>query len=152
MAKTTKTAKKAKKTKHIIGLEEKLLIVILVVSGAMIIAAFFMQLIPTPSEVANADLEEMANDYYLTYLYPRLMMADKDLNKAFEKYDLNGVPTIYLRQLLHYNEGQFKDRKANFQEVGCNTNQTGVRYYPKAPYGPHDYEVQYIWQCSNKTD
>lgn len=140
------------KAKHVLELEEKLLLGIVIASVVMIVAAFLTRLIPTPSEVADAKLEEMANDYYLTYLYPRLMTADRDLKRAFEKYDAAGVPTVYLRQLLHYNDGQYASERVTFQEVECDTNQTGVRYYPKAPYGPHDYEVQYYWYCTNKTD
>jgi len=140
-----------KKVRHVLELEEKLLLGIVGVSVVMIVAAFLTKLIPTPAERADAKLEEMASDYYLTYLYPRLMGANKDLKQAFKKYDRTGVPTVYLRQLLHYNDGQYAELAGTFAEVGCDTNQTGVRYYPKEPYGPHDYEVQYYWECSAKT-
>lgn len=134
------------------GLEEKLLVGIVVVSGAMIVAAFLTKLIPTPSERADTKLAEMANDYYLTYLYPRLMSGGKDLEQAFKKYDTIGVPTVYLRQLLHYNNDQYASLKTTFEAVECDTNQTGVRYFPKAPYGPHDYEVKYQWSCEKKVE
>lgn len=138
--------------KRTFDLEEKLLLGIVAVSGVMIIAAFLLKLLPTPSERANAKLTEMANDYYLTYLYPRLMVGGQNLEQAFEKYDARGVPTVYLRQLLHYNDGQYANLRTTFEEAGCDTNQTGVRYYPKAPYGPHDYDVQYYWECGTKTE
>ena len=95
---------------------------------------------------------KIANDYYLTYLYPRLMGASKDLEQAFKKYDKVGVPTVYLRQLLHYNDDQYAETAETFATVGCDTNQTGVRYYPKEPYGPHDYEVKYLWECNAKAE
>lgn len=141
-----------KRVKHVLDVEEKLLIGIIAVSSVMIVAAFLTKLIPTPSERADTALEEMADDYYLTYLYPRLMGASKDLRQAFKKYDTVGVPTTYLRQLLHYNDEQYGEMAATFEAVGCDTNQTGVRYYPKEPYGPCDYEVKYIWGCSKKTE
>ncbi len=140
------------KAKHILNLEEKLLLGIVAVSGVMIIAAFLTNLIPTPSERADDDLHKIAEDYYLTYLYPRLMSANKDLKKAFQKYDTAGVPTVYLRQLLHYNDNQYAEMGASFKAVGCDTNRTGVRYYPKEPYGPHDYEVKYLWDCAEKVN
>lgn len=141
-----------KKAKRTLDLEEKLLLGIVAVSGVMIVAAFLLRLVPTPSERADTELAEMADDYYLTYLYPRLMSGGKDLEQAFKKYDGTGVPTVYLRQLLHYNDDQHANLRATFEEVGCDTNQTGVRYYPKAPYGPHDYEVQYQWNCDQKAE
>ncbi len=147
-----KKVEKAQKAKHVFGLEEKLLLGIVGVSVLMIIAAFSVKLLPTPTEQADAKLEEIANDYYLTYLYPRLMGANKDLEQAFKKYDKVGVPTVYLRQLLHYNDDQYAETAETFATVGCDTNQTGVRYYPKEPYGPHDYEVKYLWECSAKAE
>lgn len=143
---------KKTKNKHILGLEEKLLLGIVGVSVVMVAMSFLVQLLPTPRERANVEMEKVAEDYYLTYLYPRLMGANADLKQAFKKYDVAGVPTVYLRQLIHFNDGQYEELGAKLKAVGCDTNQTGVRYYPKEPYGPHDYEVKYYWSCSEKMD
>lgn len=145
-------AKKKTKPKPKYGLEEKLLVGIMAICAVMIGASFLTHLIPTPSEQADQSLKRIAEDYYLTYLYPQLMSADKDLERAFKKYDEAGVPTIYLRQLLHYNNGQYSDADGVFKEVGCDTNRTGVRYYPKEPYGSRDYDIKYIWGCSKKAE
>lgn len=134
------------------SLEDKLLLGIVICSTIMIVASFLMQLIPTASEQAEAKLDEIAEDYYLTYLYPHLMVADKNLDKAFKKYERVGVPTVYLRQLLHYNDEQYAKDSGTFAAIDCDTNRTGVRFYPKAPFGPHDYEVEMVWQCSEKDE
>jgi len=141
-----------KKTKHVLELEEKLLLGIVAVATMMVGVAFLVCLIPTPSDRADTELEKMADDYYLTYLYPHLMSASRDLDRAFRKYKTSGVPTVYLRQLLHYNNDQFASLEPTFKAVGCDTNRTGVRYYPKEPYGPTDYEVKYYWGCSKKAE
>ena len=54
-----KKVEKAQKAKHVFGLEEKLLLGIVGVSVLMIIAAFSVKLLPTPTEQADAKLEEM---------------------------------------------------------------------------------------------
>lgn len=106
----------------------------------------------SPAERADKELKKLADDYYVEYLYPRLLggRVNEDPTPAMEIYDDMGVPTTYLRQLLHYNDDEKIESADIFAAVACNTNSTGVRYFPYAPYGPKDYTVVYIWQCEGK--
>lgn len=125
----------------------------IVLSSMMMIAISLCTLLrDSPAERADKELEKIADDYYVEYLYPRLLggKMDADPTPAMEIYDETGVPTTYLRQLLHYNNGEKADSAEIFAAVACNTNMTGVRYFPFAPYGPNDYTVTYIWHCEDK--
>ncbi len=106
----------------------------------------------SPAERADKELKKLADDYYVEYLYPRLLggRVNEDPAPAMKRYDETGVPTTYLRQLLHYNDDEKIGSAEVFSAVACNTNMTGVRYFPYAPYGPKDYTVTYIWQCEGK--
>lgn len=123
----------------------------IVVASAMMIGMSLLTsaLYLTPEEEAKVKLDELADDYYTEYLYPHLLVdLDADPKEALEPYLEVGVPTTFLRQLLHYGDGSHAKYEAYFTPVGCDTNTTGVKYYPKEPYGPEDYELFYYWDCS----
>ena len=140
--------------KRVLGWEEWTLLGIVIASVLMIGATLSLQLIDTPTEVAEKSLEKIANNYYITYLYPRLLgKLDNNPEEMLSRYREFGVPTTYLRQLLHFDNDRCAGEAATFAEIGCNTNTTGVRYYPVEPYGPKDYKVKYLWKCDTlKTD
>lgn len=103
-----------------------------------------------PDKDAEKELQMLADDYYTLYLYPRLLGKNQSPEKALSIYQENGVPTVYLRQLLQYNNGEHAASAPVFKNLECNTNVTGVRYYPYAPYGPRDYTVKQLWHCEKK--
>lgn len=146
VAKTKKTAKKS------FGWSEWTLVGIIGVAGLAILISLCTLLRDSPAEKADKELKKLADDYYVEYLYPRLLggRVNEDPTPAMEIYDDAGIPTTYLRQLLHYNNDEKIDSAEVFAAVDCNTNTTGVRYFPYAPYGPEDYTVTYIWQCEGK--
>lgn len=146
---TKKTQKNQKaKTKHVLGWPEWTLIGIVVASTLLIVAALCTGLIKTPQEKAEAELEKIANAYYTEYLYPRLLgNLDNDPKTVLQVYYEVGVPTTYLRQLLHYNNDEYADSAKYFERLGCDTNNTGVKFFPVEPYGPRDYTVTYSWKC-----
>lgn len=146
VAKTKKTIKKR------FGWQEWTLIGIVGVTGLAILISLCTLLGDSPAEKADKELKKLADDYYVEYLYPRLLggKVNDDPTPAMEIYNETGVPTTYLRQLLHYNDDEKIDSADVFAAVACNTNMTGVRYFPFAPYGPKDYKVEYIWRCEKK--
>lgn len=104
----------------------------------------------SPQEQAEQELARISHEYYLTYVYPHLLgTLETDPEEAFSPYAQPGIPTTYLRQLLHHNNDEYIDSAPIFERLGCDTNRTGVRYYPVAPYGPKDYTVTYIWNCED---
>lgn len=114
----------------------------------MVLIALATQLIKTPSERAEQALHRLANSYYVDYLYPRLLgNLDTEPAKVLAEYRDKGVATTYLRQLLHYNNDENIEVAPVFQNVGCDTNTTHVRYFPTEPYGPRDYTVEYTFRC-----
>ena len=145
-----KTAKKSQevKHKHVLGWPEWALLGIVACSTLLIVIALCTGFFKTPQEKAEAELEKIANSYYTEYLYPRLLgNLDNDPKAVLEVYYQTGVPTTYLRQLLHYNNDEHAKSERYFDCLECDTNTTGVRFFPVEPYGPHDYTVTYIWQC-----
>ena len=119
---------------------------VLMIGMSLLTSALYL----TPEEEAEAKIQELANDYYTDYLYPRLLgNLDADPREALEEYTELGVPTTYLRQLLHYGDGSHAKFEVFFNAVGCDTNTTGVKFYPVEPYGPTDYKTTYYWYCDN---
>lgn len=151
--KPTKNAKKSpQKEKRKFDWAELTLIGILAASIILITISLIVQLNFDPKADAEAEMQRISDDYYRAYLYPRLLNYDMEHPEQLKTYDDTGVPTTYLRQLLKYdNEKQAKSaEKFNNEYYQCDTNRTGVRFYPHAPYGPRDYTVDYIWHCSDK--
>lgn len=149
--KTTKKTKKSEpKHKHELGWPEWTLIGIVICSTLLIILALCMGFLKTPEEKAEAELEKIADAYYTEYLYPRLLgNLDNDPKAVLQVYYEIGVPTVYLRQLLHYNNDEYAGSEKYFERLECNTNTTGVKFFPVEPYGPRDYTVTYIWECED---
>ncbi len=148
---TKKVATKSQhksKAKHVLGWPEWTLIGIVICSTLLIIAALCTGFFKTPQEKAEIELEKIADAYYTEYLYPRLLgNLDNDPKAVLQVYYEVGVPTTYLRQLLHYNDDEFAKSAKYFDRLECDTNATGVKFYPVEPYGPRDYTVDYIWRC-----
>ena len=141
-----KSAKK--KCQHVLGWPEWALIGIVVCSTLLIILALCTGFFKTPQEKAEAELEKIADAYYTEYLYPRLLgNLDNDPKAVLQVYYGVGVPTTYLRQLLHFNDDEYVKSTKYFDRLGCDTNTTGVRFYPVEPYGPRDYTTDYVWNC-----
>ncbi len=145
--KTTKKTRK-NKPKHALEWPEWTLIGIVLCSTLLIALALCTGFFKTPQEKAEAELEKIAKAYYTEYLYPRLLgNLDNDPKTVLQVYYEVGVPTTYLRQLLHYNGDEHAESAKYFEQLKCNTNSTGVKFFPVEPYGPNDYTVTYIWRC-----
>lgn len=134
---------KRKKTR-----EDWVLLGMVGVSGLMIVCAFIIAFVGNPMNRAKWELNKITDDYYITYLYPRLLgRLSADPEEMLGKYIDKGVATTYLRQLLHYDSDRNASSAVIFSDAGCNTNTTWVRYYPQAPFGPRDYRVEYEMRC-----
>lgn len=146
------TKKSTTKVKRQRTWEDWILVGILGASVLMIICAFATQLIDTPAEQTEKELKHLADEYYVTYLYPRLLGNRRnEPAKVLAEYKDVGASTVYLRHLLHYNDDEYAGMAPFFREVGCDTNRTSVRFFPVEPYGPTDYTAYYNIQCKQLT-
>lgn len=142
----------SKKTtpKHVLHWPEWTLVGIVAVSTLLIIISLCTGLLKSPTERAEIEMDKLAEAYYTEYLYPRLLgNLNNDPAKVLPAYTESGVPTTYLRQMLHYNDDEHAKSAGYFEAVECDTNDTGVRYFPVEPYGPRDYTTVYFWRCAN---
>ncbi len=103
-----------------------------------------------PARDAQKSLEELADDFYIDYLYPTVL-GNNIYNPSAEmpKYVDRGLPIQRLRQLLYYNDSataKYYPSLAN-RYVTCDLNDTTVRYFPVEPYGPRDYTVTFQLSC-----
>jgi len=103
-----------------------------------------------PARDAKTALEDLADDYYIEYLYP-YVLGDQVENPApvLSEFQQIGLPIVRLRQLLVYDKtktGSYVQKLSN-DYVKCDTNMTSIRFFPKEPYGPRDYEVTFQLSC-----
>ena len=132
---------------RLVALNQLTLVIGILAAATLAIGlALATQLLDTPEEQAKKELAKIADDYYVEYVYPQLTEAGQKTEKLVD-YATAGVPMTYLRQLLLYNNGEHQAQAGIFSAAGCDTNATGVRYYPVEPYGPHDYTASFVWQC-----
>lgn len=128
--------------------DDKVLFWCVITSTVAVLVSLSTLLFDTPKEIAEKELRYLTDEYYITYLYPRLL-GNYQPEEIMPEYSESGVATTYLRQMLLFNNGEHANSEAKFTDpsYSCDVNLTGVRYFPQAPYGPHDYEVSYIWHC-----
>lgn len=133
--------------------DDKVLFWCVVVSTVAVLVSLSTLLMDTPKEAAEKELKYLGDEYYISYLYPRLI-GNGEAEEVLSKYVESGVATTYLRQMLLYNDGEHADSEPKFTSsaYNCDVNLTGVRYFPRPPFGPRDYEVSYIWHCKEKED
>lgn len=150
---SVKSSKNTKeKSKKSYAWDDKVLFWCVITATVAVLVSLSTLLWDSPKEVAEKELTYLADEYYLTYLYPRLL-GNYQPEEILPEYAENGVATTYLRQMLLFEDGKYADSKKKFIDpsYSCDVNLTGVRYFPRAPYGPHDYETSYIWHCKDKT-
>lgn len=103
-----------------------------------------------PARDAKNAFEQLADDYYIEYLYP-YVLGDQinDPAPILSEYQAMGFPIVRLRQLLTYDKtktGEYLQKISN-EYIKCDTNMTTIRFTPKEPYGPRDYNVSFQLSC-----
>lgn len=120
------------------------------VSVFAIVFTFVFCTINDPVRRSEQELAKLAEAYYIEYLYPsslgNKLYQPETILKDFTE---TGLPSVKLRQILLYNNGQHADSIEVFSNpyYHCDTNQSYLRYYPVEPYGPRDYTVVYNTAC-----
>ncbi len=129
---------------------EGALLSIVAVSTISIVISFIGTTAFHPDRDAEEALERISHEYYIEYLYPRILGSFRNQPATvLESYTESGLPTVRLRQILSYNDGAQASSSKYFSNkyYKCDTNQTYVRYYPVEPFGPQDYTAKYNYSC-----
>lgn len=103
-----------------------------------------------PARDAEQALLDLVDDYYVEFLYPSTLNYDFSNPEAtLSDFQYAGFATIHLRQLLLYKDNSAKVVK-NFDNdyYRCNRNDSTIRIFPQAPWGPRDYRVEYNLKCT----
>lgn len=125
------------------------LMAIVLVSASAIIVSLLSLAVLDPEKRAKIALEQIAKEYYTEYLYPRLIGTKTSPEEALKVYTETGVPKVFLRQMLWYDGAKNQNKAGVFANdyLNCDTNHTGVRFYPEAPYEKEDFRTEYYWSC-----
>lgn len=129
---------------------ERALLSMIGVSAAMIMLTLSLTAIYDPVKRSERELEKLAHDYYIEYLYPRALGSHlNEPETVLSDYAERGLPNVKLRQLLYYDEGKNAASLEVFSNsyYQCDTNKTYVRFYPVAPYGPTDFKIYHEAAC-----
>lgn len=129
---------------------ERALLSMIGVSAAMIMLTLSLTAIYDPVKRSERELDRLAHDYYIEYLYPRALGEHiNEPETILSDYTERGLPNVKLRQLLYYDEGKNAASLEAFSNIyyKCDTNKTYVRFYPVAPYGPTDFRTYYESAC-----
>lgn len=145
----TAARRQSGRAKRVWTWEKLVLLVIIAVSTVSVVIAMVVLCSVNPERAANVSLEELASEYYREKLYPSLIGNQASPEAALAEYREGGAPTVYLRQILLYDNGKNRDRRADFMNANynCDTNHTGVRFFPEPPYGETDFRAEYYWSC-----
>ncbi len=140
---------KIKKVNFAMTTEKKILVMILMVATLSVATALSVQAIFDPQRQAERKLDELATEYYSTYLYPRLLGTNQNAEQVLSELEQPGTAMTYLRQILLYNNQAHREDAVYFSNArySCDTNHTGVRFYPEPPYGPEDFHTEVFWEC-----
>lgn len=124
-----------------------------IVSAIMVGVSLFVTVYYNPEAVAKRNMDFLARTYYETYYYDKFVEAiDEDsFEERMRTYERTGLQPVMLRQLLLYNNGKYSSYKEYFENDSfkCDKNKTSAKFYPKSPYGPKDYRVEYEYSCTS---
>lgn len=103
-----------------------------------------------PVRDAENALTTLADDYYIEFLYPRVLGSHINSPATIlAKYTESGLPSVRLSQMLLYNNASHASYNSYFDNpyYKCDAGHSYLSFYPVQPYGPHDYTVKYVTSC-----
>ncbi len=102
-----------------------------------------------PERDAEKALDRLATAYYTEFLYPQILGEKTDVAEVFGKYEENGLPLVYLRQMYTFNEGKYAGEKEFFSNkyYECDENSSRVHFKPVKPYGESDFTYDTMLEC-----
>ena len=125
----------------------KLVLCVISVVFIGVIVAVVASLLFTPERTVKAAISGMATEYYEKDFYPMIADSFTSGTADVSRYENYGFAPVTLRQLLLYDDAKNADKSKKVLEY-CDENGTAVKFYPEAPYGQHDYRVEYTYSCT----
>lgn len=126
--------------------------VFVIITGIIVVAAaiIFTNLYNN-TYFADKKFEELSRKYYEDTYYEEFIVEHdgEDLGEAFSKY-YSGI-RIKLRQILN---SEFLNNNQNYRSYfdtnsyTCDTNTSNAVFWPRAPYGKKDYDVEFHLDCT----
>lgn len=104
-----------------------------------------------PRAIALRTIDHIASDYYESHYYPMIVKdkTSEDIIKYFTSFTRYGLPPVYLRVLLLFDNGRHQKSTAVFNHYlyTCDTNTSSVTFKPVSPFGPKDYTYTHYLDC-----
>lgn len=119
-------------------------------SAVCILSALIVSFTFDPAGAAEKAMSDLADDYYIEFLYPRVLGSHIDEPASIlAKYSESGLPSVRLSQLLLYNDASHASYSTYFDNkyYKCDAGRSYFSFHPVAPYGPRDYTVEYSPTC-----
>lgn len=148
-AKNQKTSK-SKTPRTPLTWREAALISILVLATSCIGITLAADAAFDPARDAEQSLLDLIDNYYVEHLYPTTLGYDfSNPEEVLSEFQYAGFATLHLYQLLLYKDNDPKLIKPFDNDYyRCNRNESTIRIFPIAPWGPRDYRVEYNLQCT----
>ena len=148
--KNQKSKIKAKSQRPPFTWREAALVSILVLAASCVGITLAADAAFDPARDAEQTLLDLADDYYTEYIYPTTLGYDfRNPEATLSEYQYSGFSTIYLYQLiLHQDDTEKATKPFDNGYYRCNRNESTIRIFPVAPYGPRDYRVEYNLKCT----
>ncbi|MBR2997045.1 hypothetical protein IKF33_01230 [Candidatus Saccharibacteria bacterium] len=129
---------------------QKIVLCLMITSSILVIFALIVFAYFYSDTIVKNRLSMLAKVYYEDYYYNNLTNNDTKTN-VLESYAENGLPMVRLNQLLSFDNHKYAEFESDFvnSRYTCDLNNTSIKYYPVAPYGPQDYNVKYTYACSH---
>ena len=134
----TETAKFARVT--ILGL-------ILIAAVTVLIAVFSTIFTTSLEDNVRGKIKVVAENYYKNYFYgPLAAKANKSMGDILERYEMSGLSSVSIWQILHYSEEKYPKEAEMIREF-CDENASEVVFYPKSPFQENDFTIDYRLSC-----
>ncbi|MDO4978559.1 MAG: hypothetical protein Q4E47_00155 [Candidatus Saccharibacteria bacterium] len=124
----------------------------IVVLTACVVAAIWASIELTDQKIAERKFDELAKKYYAEVLYPAATEVNSNVSAetALNAFSERGLTQVRLRQLINFYNDK-KDRAVfSTERLECDTNNSFIVFYPKAPWGKGDYTTQKSLYCVDK--
>ena len=127
------------------------MIILIIVLFAIVVFAVVMRNMYLDKTFARQEFEQLAREYYEEEMYPSLKDGQNGKSKEETLGSGQGF-IIRLRQVLNhgilYKNVDYRIDFIN-KHFECNTNNSTVRIFPKAPYGKTDYDFELTLNCAD---
>lgn len=120
-----------------------------IISISFIVVAFLIVInfLNSPEKNVKSAMTNLASNYYKEQIYQKIAEKNDQANleRVFEEMKDTGFATVYLRQLLYFN--QDNTEQVELVKKYCDENRTFVKFYPESPYLEDSYRADFTYSC-----